>query len=268
MRKASWQLPRGVSRGTWDYVQSPHIATDYDSYFASHPLMKLDLEFVERHLPAIPSGSHDTINHPVIADLGCGTGRVSRRFSPLGYRMVNIDLSAHMLAELSRQTEHPAQQLNIRTNLAELKCLGPASIDLAVCLFSSLGMIRGASHRLRCLQAVRAALKPGSLLILHAHNRYHSLWDPAGPAWLLSTRWKSLVDRNWEFGDRVYAYRGLPTMFLHIFSRGELRQQLTLAGFDELHFYPINITGDALLVDSWLTPVRAGGYFVTCRAGE
>lgn len=257
----AWKLPRGVSRGTWDYVQSPHIAQDYDQYFATHPLMKLDLAFIQEHLPPVEQASRPA----VVADLGCGTGRVSRLLSPLGYRLVNIDLSRHMLAELGRQSEHPDQQLNIRTNLAELSCLADQSLDMAVCLFSSLGMIRGHAHRLKCLQAVYRALKPGATLVLHAHNRYHSLWDPYGPAWLLATRCKSWFDRNWEFGDRVYAYRGLPKMFLHIFSRRELGRLVTEAGFQQVVFHPINLTGEALLERRWWTGLRAGGYFVTCH---
>jgi SAM-dependent methyltransferase len=257
----TWKLPTGVSRGTWDYVQSPHIARDYDQYFATHPLMKLDLEFLEPFLPTIDT-QHTA---PVVADLGCGTGRVSRALSPRGYRMINIDLSEHMLGQLSQQSLHPAQQLNLRANLAEMNCLSPQVLDMAVCLFSSLGMIRGHQHRLRCLQSLKESLKPGAPFILHAHNRYHSLWDPTGPAWLVRTRWKSLVDKNWEFGDRVYAYRGLPSMFLHIFSRGELRMLLSAAGFEKVAFHPINLTGDRLLPETWSSPLRAGGYFVVCK---
>ena len=232
MGQPSWRLPNGVSRGTWDYVQSPHIASDYDQYFATHPLMRLDLEFIQ---PFLPDQQLDA-PPPLIADLGCGTGRVSRALSPRGYRLLNIDLSQHMLGELNRQSAHPHQQLSVLANLAELSCLRPRTLDMAVCLFSSLGMIRGHQHRLRCLRSLKDALKPHAPFILHAHNRYHSLWDPSGPAWLLHTRWKSLFDKNWEFGDRVYAYRGLPSMFLHIFSRGELRRLLNQAGFTTLSF--------------------------------
>ena len=265
MGQPSWRLPKGVSRGTWDYVQSPHIASDYDQYFATHPLMKLDLEFIQPYLPVQQPVEHSAATPPLIADLGCGTGRVSRAIAHRGYRLLNIDLSPHMLRELSRQSEQPNQQLNVLANLAELSCLRPQTLDMAVCLFSSLGMIRGHQHRLRCLQSLKAALKPKAPFILHAHNRYHSLWDPSGPAWLLNTRWKSLFDKNWEFGDRVYAYRGLPSMFLHIFSRGELRRLLLAAGFENLTFHPINLTGDGLLPETWSSPLRAGGYFVVCN---
>ena len=220
--------------------------------------MRLDLAFIRQHLPAVSADRPP----PIVADLGCGTGRVSRHLSPLGYHLVNVDLSNHMLAELVRQSAHPQQNCCIQANLVELECLQPKSLDAAVCLFSSIGMIRGRRNRRKFLASLRLALKPQAQLILHAHNRYHSLWDPKGPAWLLGSKWKSLVDRDWEFGDRVYPYRGLPAMFLHIFSRGELRQDLQAAGFQSPHFYPLNLTGDSLLQNQWLSWLRAGGYFV------
>ncbi len=263
MSRPTWRLPAGVSRGTWDYLQSKSIAGDYDTYFAQHALMQLDLEFLHEHLPPIG----DPQNPPVVADLGCGTGRVSRALSPLGYRLVNVDLSSYMLAELTRKTEHPEQNCCIQANLVDLRCLAPNSLDMAVCLFSSIGMIRGHKHRLQFLKSLRSALKPGARLLLHVHNRYHSLWDPAGPAWLLSTKWKSLFTKDWEFGDRVYAYRGLPAMFLHIFSRGELRKLLVTAGFESVEITPINLTGDAIMPPRVLTPLRAGGYFALAGRG-
>ena len=258
MSPPTWKLPPGVSRGTWDYVQSRHIATDYDHYFADHPLLQLDMQFVRGQLP--PRGEDQV--PPLIADLGCGTGRVSRALSPLGYRLLNIDLSQHMLDELVRQSMHPQLNHCVQANLVELGFLEPNSLDLAVCLFSSIGMIRGVENRHRFLSGLRPALKPAAKLILHAHNRYQSLWDPHGPAWLLSSWWKSLWQRDWEYGDRVYSYRGLPAMYLHSFSRRELRRELWAAGFRRIQFTAINPTGDALLQSKACSSLRAGGFFV------
>ncbi len=258
MSPPSWKLPPGVSRGTWDYVHSRQIASDYDRYFAEHPLLKLDLAFIAEHLPPRQADGPP----PLVADLGCGTGRVSRALSAQGYRMLNIDLSQHMLDELMRQSEHPHLNTCIQANLVELDFLQTVDLDMAVCLFSSIGMIRGRENRRRFLAGLRPALKPAAKLILHAHNRYHSLWDPKGPAWLLSTKWKSMWQPDWEYGDRVYSYRGLPAMYLHIYSRGELRSDLRAAGFRNIKFTLINSTGDALLSSSPLGPLRAGGYFV------
>ena len=258
MTTPSWKIPPGVARGTWDYVQSERIAADYDSFLAGHPLLELDLKFVEDHLPrpAEEQGS-DRLR---IADFGCGTGRVSRHFSPLGHSLVNVDLSESMLAELQKKTEHPDQNTLVHQNLAELD-IPEDSIDLGVCLFSSYGMIRGKQHRLNFLRATKTALRPGGRLILHAHNRYQRLWDPKGPIWLLRS-WLSSWGKKEEFGDDVYTYRGLPTMFLHIFSKDELRRELNESGFLNLSFYPLSPNSDCLAKPSQWNSLRAGGFLV------
>lgn len=272
----NWRLPAGVTRGTWDYIRSDHIADDYDDYFASSELMRLDIEVLKRFLPpinardiAVTRGTSSQTN-PRIADLGCGTGRVASELIPLGYRMLNIDLSEAMLrkaktklaADFPSQCGVPDQCDFLCTNLVELDGANLRDVDMAVCLFSSIGMIRGRANRRRFLSSVVKLLNPGGTLILHVHNRYSSLLDPGGCNWLAKTRIKSFVDKNWEYGDRIYAYRGLPSMFLHIYSRREVLADLRDAGFSNLQLLPISVRGDALLSRSRFSArFFAGGYF-------
>ncbi len=255
-----WQLPAGVSRATWDYLQSEHIATEYDAYFADSALMRLDIEVLKSRLPTV-----DPKRPTIVADLGCGTGRVARELLPLGYRMLNVDLSPAMLREVDAKTppEYRDRSRCIAANLVELDvALEPQSIDWSVCLFSSLGMIRGRQHRRRCLAGVHRALKPTGSFFVHVHNRFHSLLDPGGPRWLLSSWWASCLNREAEFGDRVYSYRRLPKMFLHIYSRRELLADLRAAGFKHLEILPIHATGQSLIQGKqWLMNLNAGGYF-------
>lgn len=260
----NWRLPIGVSRGTWDYLQAKHIAAEYDNYFSQHPLLQLDIEFAIGRLDAKTRQSGRS-EPPVVIDLGCGTGRVARALAPLGYRMLNIDLSPSMLREANCHAELSKQQVNVLANLAALDCLRENSIDGAVCLFSSLGMIRGRSHRVACLSDVRRSLKPGSELILHAHNRYHSIWDPRGPTWLLQSFVNSRLQQEWEYGDKIYGYRGLPKMFLHIYSRRELLKDLSDAGFTSISLTPINVSGSKKLRPGVTNSVRAGGYFAVAN---
>ena len=258
--RPTWQLPPGISRGTWDYLHTPSIADDYDSYFHNHPLLKLDIEVVRRLLP---KGQQQL----TIADFGCGTGRVARALMPLGHRLLNVDLSRHMLRQAS-QVDAANEQLSscVQANLVQLEWLRDSVLDMAVCLFSSMGMIRGRAHRQKFLSHVCRSLQPDAPLILHVHNRLRSLLDPGGPAWLLKTRLSSWTNRDWEYGDRVYAYRGLPSMFLHIYSRRELVNDLTAAGFAKLRILPINSTADDLLPPTQrFSTVRAGGYFAIAR---
>jgi SAM-dependent methyltransferase len=239
-------------------LHSPSIADDYDSYFRGHPLLKLDLEVVRRYLPV-------TTTEPfTLADFGCGTARVARAFAPLGIRVLNVDLSRHMLRQAAADSE--PQSACVQANLVQLEWIRDRVLDMAVCLFSSIGMIRGRVHRRKFLQQVQRSLKPEAPLILHVHNRLRSLFDPGGPGWLLSTRLKSWSNRDWEYGDRVYAYRGLPSMFLHIYSRRELIEDLTDAGFTDIEIQPINSTASDLLPPtSRFSSLRAGGFFAIAR---
>lgn len=253
----SWKLPPGVCRGTWDYLQSDSIAKDYDQKLATSPLLKLDQQFIQNYLPTIIDASAP----PLVADFGCGTGRISRLLSPKGYRLLNVDLSPSMLEVLKKNCQHPELNECVQANLVELDFLRAGTLDLALCLFSSIGMIQGRANRIKFLKSVHHGLADRAKLILHVHNRYHSLWHPTGPTWLVKTWLKSKLTQSWEFGDRVFVDLGIPSMFLHIYSRRELVQDLKQSGFSHIEIVPINVTGDRLLNDRPWTTFRAGGFF-------
>lgn len=261
MNIPSWKLPPGVCRGTWDYLQSDSIAQDYDHKLATSPLLKLDQQFIQSYLPAVDKAS----SPPLIADFGCGTGRISRLLSPMGYRMLNVDLSPSMLEVLQQNCQHPQLNECVQANLVELDFLQPNVLDMALCLFSSIGMIQGRANRIKFLKYVHLGLAHNANFVLHVHNRYHSLWHPTGPTWLIKTWFKSRLNRSWEFGDRVFVDLGIPSMFLHIYSRRELIQDLKEAGFSSIEVNPINVPGDQLLRDSLLTTFRAGGFFAVAK---
>jgi SAM-dependent methyltransferase len=263
----NWKLPEGVSRATWDYLQSEHIASEYDSYFADSLLMQLDLQVLLARLPK------PTATEPItVADLGCGTGRVAQALLPRGYQLVNVDLSPAMLRETASKIkpEHQPFSRCVNANLVDVgSALTSQSIDWCVCLFSSLGMIRGSKHRHKFLTGVRQVLKADGTFFVHVHNRYQSLRDPGGPSWLLRSWLASCFHRGSEFGDRVYSYRRLPNMFLHIFSRRELLRDLRAAGFARIELLPITPRGDALLTHPrWLPSLRAGGYFALAQIND
>jgi SAM-dependent methyltransferase len=260
----NWKLPEGVSRATWDYLQSEHIASEYDDYFANSPLMQLDLQVLLARLPT-PNPAQPI----VVADLGCGTGRVARALLPRGYQLVNVDLSPAMLRETASKImpEYQAYSRCVNANLVDVgSVLTHQSLDWCVCLFSSLGMIRGHQNRHKFLTGVRQVLKAKGTFFVHVHNRYQSLRDPGGPNWLLRSWLASCFEQGSEFGDRVYSYRRLPNMFLHIYSRRELLLALRAAGFTRVELLPIAPHGDALLTrPRWLPSLRAGGYFAVAR---
>jgi 2-polyprenyl-3-methyl-5-hydroxy-6-metoxy-1,4-benzoquinol methylase len=235
-----WQLPAGVDRGLHDYLRSSEMVAGYDDMMSISPLAGYDVEFCKTHF---------TTPGKVI-DLGCGTGRLAKHFSTNGFSYTGVDLSEEMLAVAQQQ---PGTYL--QRNLVDDSPVPGAPYDYAACLFSTLGMVRGVTERRQVLRNIHALLRPGGLLVLHAHNRY----------------FMELGLRGWRNGDitQPQAYGGA-LLTLHHFSRGELQKELRAAGFAIRVCQPVGLSGK--LNQSWWCPMlRAYGYLVcsgTATAGS
>jgi SAM-dependent methyltransferase len=246
----------------WDYVQSPQIASDYDSYFAYNRLFQFDEQVVLREIQrrAIKAGA-------LVADLGSGTGRAAVALARHGFCGLAVDLSEPMLSVVRAKAgqEHlPVRCL--RANLVELDGIASHCCDAAVSLFSTLGMIRGRANRRQALGHVHRILKPGGPFVLHVHNLWYNLYDPGGPWWVL----RNLVRSSWkadvEAGDKFFDYRGVPKMFLHVFTRGELRRDLEASGLRICEVIPLNPQRYRPLRAPWLFgSFRANGWIVICE---
>jgi ubiquinone/menaquinone biosynthesis C-methylase UbiE len=251
-----WQLPAGVARGTWDYLQSPSIASDYDEFHAGHPLLALDQQLIERHLPQAASEG-------CVVDLGCGTGRNLLRLASLGWSVLGVDLSQAMLEEVQRKCQNAPFRDRVQTlhaNMVELQSIPSQSAEAVLCMYSSFGMVRGRAHRRQVLEHVVRILKPQGKFLVHVHNRGSWLRDPRGIR-LTMHGWLRSLYTSWELGDRIYPYRGLPNMFLHVFSHRELKRDLRHAGLAIEQFYVLNRESSSLLPKPWYaTHVRAGGF--------
>ena len=267
LSRPQWQLPAGVSRGTWDYVHSDLVADDYDNYFEGNSLFEFDqrilLETFQKRADRAET---------IVMDLGCGTGRALMPFLEAGFHGIAVDLSERMLEIVRDKANHlsvsPEQvQLQcIRANLVELDCLADHSIDYAMCMFSTLGMIRGEPARIAMLKHVRRILREDGVFIFHIHNFWYNLYDPGGPKWLLKNIWQSWFDRDLERGDKYFPYRGVNQMFLHVFSRGELKRILRKAGFRQLRFIALAVKrNQPLRLPGCLQSLRANGWIVVCR---
>jgi ubiquinone/menaquinone biosynthesis C-methylase UbiE len=233
-RLADWQLPPGVSRATWDYVNARAIADDYDSFHASHGLLQFDQQVVCEEVDRLTG-----CRPASVLDLGCGTGRSLQYAHAQGHRIIGVDLSAHMLRcaqeKILTQCQSEADRARatwLQINMVELDPIEDQSVDLAMCLYSSLGMVRERKNRMRCLHHLHRVVRPNGSFILHVHNRQN---------WWLTSAGRRLVWNDWlqrfkqrgshELGDRYYSYRNLPSMFLHIFSRREVKQLLAECQF-------------------------------------
>lgn len=262
MRTPEWKLPPGVPRGVMDYAESTSVAEDYDDYHALNPLF----DFEERVLA-------EEFHRPgLVADLGCGTGRALLPLVRAGHRGLAVDLSDKMLEVVRQKAEVDQLEVEcVQANLVELDAIAGQSVDYAMCLFSTLGMVRGRENRRRALAHMRRVLRPGGKLVLHVHNFWfnlrdgHSAWG--GPVWVARNLTRSWTSGELEPGDKFFPYRGVPNFFLHVFRPGELRADLGAVGLTVTRWIPLSVERRHALRLPWFLPsVRANGWIVVCQA--
>ncbi|MEN1678249.1 MAG: class I SAM-dependent methyltransferase [Planctomycetota bacterium] len=257
-RTPDWQLPPGVDRGTLDYAHSRAVAEQYDEYHEGNPLF----DFEEQLLA-------DEFSPPgVVADLGCGTGRALLPLVRAGHTGLAIDLSEEMLALVREKADYEGLAVRcVQANLVELEAVASESVDYAMCLFSTLGMIRGRSNRRAALGHMRRILRPGGKLVLHGHNFWFNLRDGSGPWWVLRSLGRAAVSKEIEVGDKWYPYRGVPNFFLHVYRARELRADLRAERLILRRWIPLDVSRRHALAKPRLLPsLRANGWLVVCQA--
>ncbi len=256
-RPPEWQLPAGVPRGAWQYAQAEHIADQYDAYFADNRLFEFDEQVLARHF-----------RRPgLVVDLGCGTGRALIPLARRGFMGLGVDLSLPMLRVVGEKAELERFEIHrICANLVDLDCLRDQIADYCVCLFSTVGMVRGRVNRRRVLAHAWRILKPGGLFVVHVHNLWYSLFYAAGRRWLVGHLLAALVQRDLERGDRFFDYLGIPKMYVHSFSERELRKSLREAGFRIQELIRLHATRQRPLCAAWfLGSLRANGWIAVCQ---
>ncbi len=261
---SSCRLPPGVTPGLWEYVQSFDIAEDYDDHFAFNRLFDFDEQVLLRQFVVVGAAAR------LVVDLGCGTGRTLLPLVKNGLRGVGIDLSHPMLKIAREKAELAGVTIDLlQANLVELDALCDASADYCMCMFSTLGMIEGRENRNRVLTHVRRILKPGGLFVLHAHNFWQNVFEPGGLGWLLYNLWAAAWRSDVAVGDKIFAYRGVANMYLHVFRRSELLSELRAAGFHAREVISLDAPRRGPLRWPWLLGgFRANGWIVVCRVDQ
>lgn len=256
-KNADWQLPPGVAPGTSEYFTSDEIANDYDAYFAHTSLMEFDRRVILEEFGQTESGQ-------TIADFGCGTGRALEVLCQAGYRGLAIDMSEKMLAVVQEKARQQGLDIDcVRANLVQLDGLRDDCVDHGVCLFSTLGMIRGSANRAQAVQHFFRLIRPGGKLVVHVHNYWYNLYDPGGPRKLLINALKSMFLNGIEAGDCYYPYRGVYNMFLHVFRRREIAGLLRRSGFNIQRIIPLGPNrSEPLRAPWWLGSLRCNGWII------
>jgi len=244
-----------VSPATWQYARSSHIAWEYDDYFAESPLFRFDQQVLD-----------DLLTPPArVIDLGCGTGRHVVVLVRRGFDVVGLDLSPFMIDVTSEKLRSASLDAELLTGtMTDLSRFAAGSFRYAICMFSTMGLIRGRDNRLAFLRQVRRVLEPGGRFVVHVHNRLYKLREPGGPGWLARTYLLNRF-RGLEVGDMVGEYRGIPDMFLHTFTLGELRRLLHRSALELEGVLPLNGRRSGALRSHFLMSWRANGFIALAR---
>jgi ubiquinone/menaquinone biosynthesis C-methylase UbiE len=240
-----------------DYTSDPDIARGYDRYHDYlSGLFDYDFQFV----------SESVRPNSRVLDLGCGTGRHVTQLAALGHEMTGVDLSPHMLRETSKKLDRLGLKATLLcSDICDLSALPAASFDCVICMFSTLGLVRGKALRRKALAEWRRVLVDGGIVVLHVHNAWHNLRDAWGRGWLIKSLFGSVV-RAREFGDSwMPNYCGLECLYLHLFTWGELRSLLKRSGFEISRAVFLNDrrTGP---YEGALSSFRSNGFLVRARA--
>lgn len=270
MPQGEWQRPEGLTKGTWDYIRSHSIAAGYDQFLENDRLTFLDWEVVSEQFPPIDRGI--TTNR--VVEFGCGTGRTLIPLAERGYRVVGIDLSLPMLQQFQSKAESMRIEPYVTTiaaNLTELDGLADNGFDHGVCLFSTLGMIKGRQQRSKFLRHAARTIQPNGTFIVHAHRAMFQVRQVGGLRWMFRSVFDAMIKRQ-EFGDRYADYRGINNFFIHSFRWRELKDDLTNAGFERVDAIPIlhrenDLTlsdgSENALMKAWSTV----GWIMVCKNG-
>jgi len=259
-RAAPAGMVEGHHPSVAEYISSRRIAERYDLTFASTPLFGTDCQFVDDFLPGPPAK---------VVDLGCGTGRHVLHLARRGYDVTAVDLSEHMLeitrskldaADLSREL----RARTVKADICELAGLADGAFDGAICMFSTLGLLKGRELRLRALREARRVLRPGGVFVFHVHNLFRNLAHADGRRWLLRNVADAALGRS-ELGDRLMPrYRGEIDLYLHLFTRREAGRLLKGAGLEPVRVMPLNEARDGEETRAGAS-LRANGFLFAAR---
>ena len=220
-------------------MRSASIANGYDQFLQDDPLAVFDWKIVSHCLPVIDAAknaANDQV-HQTVIEFGCGTGRTLIPLVERGYHAIGVDLSLPMLNQMQQNFSDkfdakvsPSRLTAVQGNLVELDCLASDSVDHGLCLFSTLGMVRGREFRQQFLSHARRVIKDDGLFILHAHNLWQQVKLPGGWKWLAGHLMEVAMGKC-DLGDRFAKYRNVSDMFIHSFRKSELEAALKQAGF-------------------------------------
>lgn len=125
----------------------------------------------------------------LVCELGCGTGRITRRLRDAGYDMIGIDLSEDML-EVARRHEITAGEkkseiLYLNQDMREFELYGTVAAIISLC--DSMNYITEEEELREVFRLVNNYLDPGGIFIFDM-NTIHKYRDQIGNTTIAENR--------------------------------------------------------------------------------
>ena len=109
----------------------------------------------------------------IIAELGCGTGRMTRLLRDFGYDMIGIDVSGEML-QMAAETEKEGvagEILYLNQDMREFELYGTVAAIVSIC--DSMNYITEKEDLLKVFRLVENYLDPGGIFIFDMNTPYY-----------------------------------------------------------------------------------------------
>ena len=199
----------------------------------------------------------DGTHHPLVCELGCGTGSVTRRLSERGYDMIGIDISDEML-QIAREREPQGDDriLYLQQDMREFELYGTVAAVVSLC--DSMNYITDSDDLLRVFRLVNNYLDPGGIFIFDLNTSYYYS-RVLGEQTICENRdegsfiWENYYDPETHINEfdmtiyykssmnggngREHYVRCEETHFQRAYTLGEIRRLLKQAGMETLGIY-------------------------------
>ncbi|MFT7475043.1 MAG: SAM-dependent methyltransferase [Verrucomicrobiales bacterium] len=150
-----------------------HNFFDDGSPYLSHPLLTDERTALEIDLILDLAGSGPFS----VLDIGCGFGRHCVELARRGHSSTGVDPSSTMIASAKKRADSAGVDVEFVLATGEI-FMRPASFDLAICLFTSLGQGSAGEREdspTRLIESLKESLRPGSTLIIEIPEKERAL---------------------------------------------------------------------------------------------
>ncbi|MCR4720296.1 MAG: class I SAM-dependent methyltransferase [Lachnospiraceae bacterium] len=112
------------------------------------------------------------VKEGIVAELGCGTGQMTRLLRDAGYDMIGIDMSADMLG-VAREREQAGDEsiLYLKQDMREFELYGTVAAIVSVC--DSLNYLTNPDDLLKVFKLAKNYLDPGGVMIFDINTRHY-----------------------------------------------------------------------------------------------